>query len=290
LIEDVGNAVRAEAIRTLGSPLGRLVLLLPPAAAAARIFLGNAVSRVGRAQDVARAAALGGETIGVDLTENAYLPFAEGLAFGVGVAAVLLLVHGALSLAGEREAGTLRAALVTGASRASLVLGKALFGALLALAALPAVALTAFSAAAIPYEYGPVVEQGFPLVSVATIHVETLRGIAAAAIALLATHAFGLCISSLARAPGGAVAAALLAFLLFDAAEGLLRGTAEWVFATFVPSIHDGSYLGEVCGIAEGFSDAGFSDSTWWRNLLVPPAQALVFVAAAVAATRSRDA
>jgi len=277
-------------MRTLGSPFGRLVLLLPPLAAAGRVLVGSAVTRAGRAGEIARAAALGGEAAGVEASANAYPAFAEGLAVGVGIAAFLILVHGALSIAGEREAGTLRSALVRGVSRGGLVLGKAAFGALLVLAALPGVALASLLAAAIPYEYGPVTEQGYVIYPVSTIHLETLRGIGAAALALLATHAFGLFVSSIARAPGGAVAAALFLFLVFDAAKGLLGGASEWVFATFVPSITDRSYLGEVVGIARGFSDAGFETDTWTRSLLVPPVQALLLVLAAIVTTLRRDA
>ncbi len=283
--EGFGNAFRAEWIRAFGTPGGRLALALPPLAAALRVFLGRAFE--GAAQ--ARAFVETGEAPAAAST-NAFPPFVRGLSVGLGAAAFLLLAYGALAIAGERDAGTMRAALVRPVSRGAWVLGKVCVGLCLVLAAMPAIVLASGLAAALLYDFGPVVEQGYEIATSDAVRREVSRGLSAGTLAVIAVFAFGVLVSSLARSPGPAVAAAMLGYLVFDAMKGLLGDASEYVFATFVPSLVDHSYLGEVAKFAEGYSDAGFTDAGWVRNLVVPPVEGTLFVALAVLVARRRDA
>ncbi|HET6204265.1 MAG TPA: ABC transporter permease subunit [Planctomycetota bacterium] len=290
MIEGFRNSFRAEWIRAFGTPGGRLTLALPPLAAALRVLLGRAFEGAGQARAVADAVRTGAEAPGVALSTNAFPPFVRGIAVGLGAAALLLLAYGALAIVGERDAGTMRAALVRPVSRGAWVLGKVCVGLCLALAAMPAVVLASAIVAAALYHFGPVVEQGYVIATSEAVLREISRGLSSGTLAVLSVFAFGVFVSSLARTPGLAVAGAMLGYLVFDAMKGLLGGASEWVFATFVPSLVDRSYLGEVAKFAEGYSDAGFEQATWVRNLLVPPVEGLFLVAAAVLVTRRRDA
>lgn len=286
----LARSFRAEWVRTLGTPGGRLALALPPLAAALRVVLGRAFEGAERARSAARAAVLGADPTGVELSSNAYPPFAAGVAVGLGTAAVLLLAYGAVTIAGERDSGTMRAALVRPVSRGAYVLGKVVVGVLLAVAALPAILAASALAAGAFYDFGPIVDQGFPIWSAAEVRHEVVRGVSAGALAVLAVFAFGVLVSSLARSAGPALVAAMLGYLLFDALKGILGRASEYVFATFAPSLVDRSYLGEVAKFAQGYSDAGYGPGTWTRNLVVPPVQAVAFVLVAILATRRRDA
>ena len=286
----LGRSFRAEWVRALGTPGGRLAFALPPLAAGLRVALGRVFEGAERARSAARAAVLGAGPAGVELSANAYPPFAAGIAVGLGTAAVLLLAYGAVSLAGERDSGTMRAALVRPVSRGAYVLGKVAVGALLAFAALPVIVVASALAAGAFYDFGPVVEQGYEIASAEAIRHEVVRGVSGGVLAVLAVLAFGVFVSSLTRSAGPALVVAMLGYLLFDAMKGILGRANEYVFATFAPSLVDRSYLGEVAQIARGFSDAGYGPGTWTRNLVVPPVEAIAFVLGAILATRRRDA
>ena len=290
MIAGFRDGFRAEWLRAFGTPGGRLTLALPPLAAALRVLLGRVFESARHARAVADSIRTGAEVPGVSLSTNAFPPFVCGIAVGTGAAALLLLVYGSLSIAAERDSGTMRAALVRPVSRAAWVLGKVCVGLALALAAMPAVVLASAFAAAALYDFGPVVEQGYVIATSGAVLREVWRGLSSRTLGVLAVFAFGVLVSSLARSPGQAVAVAMLGFLLFDSMKGLLGRGSEYVFATFVPSLVDRSYLGEVAKFAEGYSDAGFEEATWIRNLVVPPVEAVFFLIGAVLATRRRDA
>ena len=115
-----------------------------------------------------------------------------------------------------------------------------------------------------------------------------LRGLLATLPPLLATFCFGLLVSSVARGGTSAVSLALALYLGFDLFKEVLGQARTWVFAAFNPSFVDQSYLREVGQIARGYSDAGFTDALFLRNLWLPLPQALLAVVLACWALRRR--
>jgi hypothetical protein len=201
---------------------------------------------------------------------NAWSPFVDGWLAGLTVATLLLLIASARSLAGDREAGLLRVARTRVASRTGLVLGRALLGALLVLGALAVTGAGALAAACGLFAFGPVMEGNFEIWSSAELQAELLSALQATLPPLLATWAFGLCISALARGGTGAVAAALAVYLGFDLFKEVLGPNQYWVFAAFNPSFVDNSCLHEMSGLARGLSDAGYSEALYAQNLWLP--------------------
>ncbi len=239
--------------------------ILSMALAAGRVALLRLQSEAG---EVHRAAQ--GRAGAAPADPSGYAPFADGLSWGFLVAFLSLTVFSSLSIALDRERGTIRLPLVRGTSRTGLVLGK--FAALVVagFALLAAATGSAAAAAAVFYDFGPVVEDRYEIFSEATICREVLTALAAAAVTLPAAAALGLFVSALARSGAAAAAAGLLATVGFDVLEGALGRPAGWVFLSYAPSLLDDSLLKEASKLARGYSDAGFSAERLWLNFAVP--------------------
>jgi hypothetical protein len=201
---------------------------------------------------------------------NAWPPFVDGWLAGLTVATLLLLIASARSLAGDRESGLLRVARTRSVSRADIVLGRALLGVLLVVGAFLVTGLGALAAASTLFIFGPITEGGFVISTQAELRAELLLALQATLPPLLATWAFGLCVSSLVRGGTGAVSTALAVYLGFDLFKEVLGPRQYWVFAAFNPSFVDNSCLHEMSGIARGLSDAGYSPALYAQNLWLP--------------------
>lgn len=201
---------------------------------------------------------------------NAWAPFADGWLAGLTVGTLLLLITSARALAGDRESGLLRVARTRSASRAGLVLGRALLGLAFVTGLLLATGLGSLAAAALWYDFGPIVEGNFEIFSTSELHGELLRAVLVTLPPLLATWCFGLCVSAFVRGATGAVAAALTLYLGFDLFKEVLGPRQYFVFAAFNPSFVDKSCLHEFAGIARGFSDAGYTEALYAQNQLLP--------------------
>ncbi len=219
---------------------------------------------------------------------NAFGPFVDGWLTGVTVATLLLLILAARALAADLEGGLLRLARTRASSRTQLVLGRALLGVPLVLGAIVIPALAAGGTAACFFDYGPVIEDGYELVSSDELVAELGRGLLATLPPLLATWAFGLLISAVSRGGTLAVSLALALYLGFDLFKEVLGSARSYVFAAFNPSFVDQSYLREVGQIARGYSDAGFTEALFLRNLWLPLPQAGLAILLACWALRRR--
>ena len=269
--------LRAEGHRLLRSRASWLVLVTLFLVSALRVFAAYVGATAARAERLAG----GGGEVDASSSGDAWAPFVEGWRAGLVLAAILLLCHAARGLAGDREAGLLRLATTRGASRTSLVLGRAALAPVLVLAFTAVTGLGAYLAARWFFAFGPLVEDGYEILSAEELAGELRHAVLAVLPALLALYTFGLFVSSLARSATQAVAWSLTSFLVFDLFKEALGPARHWCFAAFSPSFVDGSAMAEMAGMARGFSDAGFPAALLRLNLWLPWPWAVALVALA---------
>lgn len=274
------RVLAAESLRlfaTRGTWVAALFLVLVPVA---RVWASHLALQAQRVQALSRGVELAGLESGLG-----WAPWVEGWRAGLALGALLLLIFGARSLAGDRESGLLRLAATRTATRPALVLGRALLGPPLVLAVVALTGLSSWAAAAIWFDFGPLVEAGFPILEVDEVLAEVRVAVLAALPALLAVHALGLLVSSLARGATSAVAMSVALFLAYDLLKESLGALQPWVFATYSPSFVDTSAMSELAGIARGYSDSGYTEAMLRMNFVVPWPELLLALALACLAT-----
>ncbi len=235
-----------------------------------RVFAEHVAERSSYATALQRALASGRAAPPVPEPGNAYGPFVDGWSAGLTVGTLVLLIYAARGIAADLESGVLRASLTRSASRGATLCGRALLGVPLCLFTVLVTALGAWLGAAWLFEFGPLIEDGYELMSTAELHEELLGACMTTLPPMLATWTFGLLVSALCRTGAGAVAGALVTYLGFDLFKEVLGDDRWWVFAAFNPSLVDNSYIKEVASMARGFSDAGFTQDVFRMNLIVP--------------------
>jgi hypothetical protein len=268
-------------VRVLSAELYRLATTRATYVAALFLFLVP-VLRVWAAELGERAARLeaasrGSALLGLE-EGRGWAPLVEGWRAGMALGGLLLLIHGARSIAGDRESGLLRLATTRTASRGALVLGRALLGPVLVLSLVVLSGLGAWLASWYWFDFGPLVEDGYTILEASEVQAELRLAVLAALPALLAVHAFGLFISAASRSATGAVAVAVAMLLAFDLLKDAVGEARYWVFASFAPSFVDGSAMKEMAGIARGYSDAGYPAALLRMNFLLPWPELLLLV------------
>jgi hypothetical protein len=73
-----------------------------------------------------------------------------------------------------------------------------------------------------------------------------------------------------------------------DVLKSLLGNSANFLYASFQPSLLDQSYLGEVSRIVRGYSDVLLDERTLQLNYWVPIPEMLLFAGIAVLVARRR--
>jgi hypothetical protein len=282
------RAFAAEGYRLSRSRTVLLSACFLGAVSALRVMAARLAELSAHAAAVERAFAQGRDAPPPPPVGNAWAPLADGWLAGLTVGTLLLLIASARSLAGDRESGLLRLGSTRSVSRAGLVLGRALHGAVLVLGTLAVTGLAAWAAAAALFDFGPLMEGNYALVSTEDMRAEFLRAVQATVPPLLATWSFGLCVSAFLGSGTAAVSAALATYLGFDLFKEVLGQGQYWCFAAFNPSFVDRSCLKEFAGVARGFSDAGYGDSLYALNLWLPWPQAALLLLVAVWTTRRR--
>lgn len=277
------RVVRAEGYRLLRTRSSWIVLLALFILSVLRVF----ASHVAESAETARRIASGRGPETVADSGDAWAPFVDGWRMGLMVAALVLLVHAARSLAGDREAGLLRMAVTRGATRLSLVLGRVLLAVVLVPTLVAVTGVGAWLCARYYFDFGPLVEDGYELLSVEELSGELRVAVLAALPALFGLYCFGLLVSSLCRSAILAVGSSLILFFVFDLFKDPMREAQYWVFASFSPSFFDGSAMKEMAGMARGFSDAGYPPGLLEMNLWLPwPQAAIMITLAAVVLSR----
>jgi ABC-2 type transport system permease protein len=288
----LARALRVEVRKTVRSPAVAAYLLLAVLVAG---FFGLNRYAVTKEAEQGRAAPVATDSFG-DEEEPAspadavppgergasgWLVLAGALRAGLFFSAVVLLLHGATLISGERTAGTLRLLLVRPVSRGDLLLAKALSLLLLAVLFVALTALTGWILGLTSGGYRAYIDvrYGMELRGHGTEELgrAALGTLLLAPLALFAVGSLGLFLSSILEGAAAAVIAATLAGVGIAVATFLLpETTGAWVFTT-----HVDRYATAFGDLAKGISGPGFDSRLLLPGLLVPAGTALVFLTAA---------
>lgn len=278
------RVLRAELARMLGSRAAWLGAAMIVAVPVLRIWAASFAQRAKALQAVGS-----GETVAGLSEGTGWAMLVSGWRAGLMLATALLLVQAARSLAGDRETGVLRLAVTRSASRSGAVVGRALMGPLLVVGMMALAGVTSYLAAsAVGGDFGDLVEDDYAIFTADEVLVELRRALLVASLGLVAVHAFGLLVSSVARGPVLALAGSLALVLVWDVFKDDFGVARWWVFASHAPTFADGSAMFEMVKFANGYSDAGLPEAIVNMGLILPPVEALAFVALAALAIRRR--
>lgn len=236
------------ALRTLGS---RLVLFVP----ALFVALQYGLTKIRDTGAAARDSLTGSSDFDAEIANNAYGHFVDGLDTGLTLLGLLLVAQAAYSFSAERDSGAIRHLAVRCSSRAAIGLAKLAQLHVLALLSCLVLLVTCYGLSSMLWEFGPVVEDGFELISEEEIRQEIGLGLRLALLPLPAAIALGLAVSVLANTSTQAVASALGITLILDIFKTALGDNALYLYATYQPSLLDQSYLQDVSRLVRGFSD-----------------------------------
>ncbi len=226
----------------------------------------------------ARYSLTNGGTFDEVIASNAYGYFVDGVITGITMLALLLICVAAHSFSYDRDNGFVRHLLIRRVGRVTLILAKFVYLHLLALISLTVLLITAYFSTGLFWEYGSIIEDGFELISEQEIIEEIILGLRLAVIPLPAAISFGLMMSSIAQTATQAIMTALGLTLAVDIFKPSLGTYADYLYARFLPSIVDTSYLSDVGRLVRGYSDVLIDDRILQMNLLVPIPTAIVFL------------
>ena len=270
-------AIKSEIFVALRTFASKLIVAAPALVAAAQLLLVKLTETGQQARD----SLLGGSSFEQSVANNAYGFFVDGLTTGLTMLGLLLVAQGAYSFSYDRDIGSIRHLLIRRVSRSSVLTAKLIHLHLLALLSVLLLLTTSYLLSGMLWEYGAIVEDGFELISEQEIREEIGLGLRLALVPLPAAIAFGLLISVSTQSATQAVTTALGITLAVDIFKGLLGDMANYLYASFQPSLIDQSYLQSVSRIVRGYSDVLIDDSVLQLNMWVPfPALALFFAAA----------
>lgn len=276
-------ALKAELYVTLRSTSARLVLFLP----ALIVTIRAIVVKLSETGQEARDALLGqGDT--ASSSSNAWGPLVDSFSTGLTLLSLALVAYAAWTFANDRDTGALRHVLIRRVSRMGLVMAKLLSVFLLALATLGLMSAAIGIITTILWDFGPVVEDGYELISSAEIRTEVALGLRLAIIPLPAALAFGLLLSVLAQSATQAVTSALGITLAMDVFKGVLGERTYYLYASFQPSLIDQSYLQDVSRLVRGYSDVMIDNRVLQLNEWVPIPEALLFIVLALVIVRRK--
>ncbi len=269
-------AIKSELFIALRTFSSKLIVAAPALIAAAQLLL----VKLTEASQQARDSLLGNSNFEQSVANNAYGFFVDGVSTGLTMLGLLLVAQGAYSFSYERDIGSIRHVLIRRVSRSSILTAKLIHLHLLAILSAVLLLVTSYLLSGALWEYAAIVEDGFELISENEIREEIWLGLHLAVIPLPAAIAFGLLVSVLAQSATQAVTTALGITLAIDIFKGLLGDLANYLYASFQPSLIDQSYLQSVSRIVRGYSDVLIDDSVLQLNMWVPfPALVLFFAA-----------
>ncbi len=276
------SALRAElfvAVRSLGT---RLLVLAPVSLAAIQLLF----SALGESGAQAQKALLGSDPL--EVASSGYGYWVDALVTGFIALGLLCVASAAHSFAAERDLGSLRHSVIRRVSRTNLVISKLLSLYLLTATSLIVLIFGSWWLSTMLFELGPVVEDGYELISEGEILKEIHLGLQLAALPLPAAIAFGLMLSILAQSATQALTLALGLTLSFDVFKTSLGDTAAYFYATFQPSLIDASYLGDVARLARGYSDVLIDDRLLQLNYWAPLPTFLICLALSLVVVRRK--
>jgi ABC-type transport system involved in multi-copper enzyme maturation permease subunit len=272
------TALRGELFVGLRSFSSKLVVLGPALVAACQFV----IVRLGELGTQSRETLLGGSAASADITVSAYGYFVDGLLTGLMILALLIVALAAYSISNDRDSGQLRHLVIRRISRPAVVIGKLLYLHLLALLSILCLGLVCYGVSASLWEFGPIVEDGFELISEVEIRQEISLGLRLALLPLPAAIAFGLFVSVITQTTTQAISTALGITLAIDVFKSSLGEWAYYLYASFQPSLLDQSYLNDVSRLVRGYSDVLVDNRFLEMNTWVPLPTAMVFTVAAL--------
>jgi len=279
------TALKAEFYISLHSFGSKLVVLAP----AILVFAQFVLIKINTAGQQARENLLGsGSDFEAIAANNAYGYFVDGMATGLTLLSLLLVAYSAYSFAYDRDTGALRHLLIRRVSRRALVLAKLVHLHLLAALALFILLLVTGAGSDWFWQFGPVVEDGFELISEAEILQEIVLGLGLALTPLPAAIAFGVLVSVSTVSATQAVTSTLGITLALDIFKSVMGDFAYYLYASFQPSLLDQSYLQDVSRLVRGYSDVLINDRVLQLNLWVPWPEMIVFIVLALIIVQRR--
>ena len=265
--------------------LGARLLIFIPSAAAAVQFMASKIADTGTA---ARDGLMNSVSFEDVTASNAWGHFVDGLDTGITLLFLLLVAQAAYSFSAEVENGTMRHQLIRCSSRRLIVISKLIQLHALALMGVGILIVSSYLLSGLLWEFGPVVEDGFELISEAEIRDEITLGLRLALTPLPAAIALGLLLSVLANTATQAVVSALGITLAMDIFKGMLGDYAYYLYASFQPALIDQSYLQDVSRLVRGYSDVLIDDRFIQLNYWVPIPTLLVLVTASLIFVQTR--
>ena len=265
--------------------LGARLLIFIPSAAAAVQFMASKIADTGTA---ARESLMNSVSFEDVTANNAWGHFVDGLDTGITLLFLLLVAQAAYSFSAEVESGTLRHQLIRCSSRRLIVMSKLLQLHALALMGVGILIVSSYLLSGLLWEFGPVVEDGFELISEAEIRDEIAVGLRLALTPLPAAIALGLLLSVIASTATQAVVSALGITLAMDIFKGMLGDYAYYLYASFQPALIDQSYLQDVSRLVRGYSDVLIDDRVIQLNYWIPIPTLLVLVTASLIVVQTR--
>jgi hypothetical protein len=271
---------------TRGAWLG---ILLP--ALVAVLQLSSAAASARRQAVLGSMAGSGAGSDAVAAPANGFGPLADAVHTGGVLLALFALLFGALALVREREVGSL-SILCVSRPRTGILAAKLASLFVVVTAAFALMLAVAIAAAALLFDLGPIVEEGYEMATRAELWKNFALATSAALPAFLAAGCFGLFLSAVTRGTGVAVAATLVPFALLDFLRGLFGESAQWIFVTYVPFLGKQSTLARLENVARAYSDAGWQPGELLHATLVPLASvaALTLLAAIALEVREPEA
>ncbi|NKB32575.1 MAG: hypothetical protein GKR91_05705 [Pseudomonadales bacterium] len=273
------TALKSELFIALRTFASKLILLAP----ALIIVLQNLLLWITETGQAARDNLLGNPSFDEVVSSNAYGYFVDSMSTGLTMLGLLIVAQPAYSFSFERDTGLVRHLLIRRVSRPALMLAKLVHLHLLALLSFVILLLTAYFFSGLFWEFGPIVEDGFELISEEEILFEINTGLRLALAPFPAAIAFGLLISVWAQSATQAVTTALGITLAIDIFKSMLGDYANFLYARFQPSLIDDSYLQDVSRIVRGYSDVLVDENVLQMNLWVPIPALIVFIAVTLA-------
>lgn len=286
MMQGLLTAIRAEIFVFVHSRSIQLLCVIPALVAALQLLLVRSLA----ASNEARAALMGTQTsddfggggFGNVEGADAWGALVDALGTGLTLISLILIAYAAWSFASDRDQGVLRHLLIRRVSRPALVLSKLIQAHLLALVSILLMLLVTFGSAALLWDFGPVIEDGYELIGTADIHAELRLGISLALIPLPAAIALGVLVSVMCNSTTQALSVALGLTLGLDLFKSVLGSAADYLYASYLVSLLDESYLGDVARLVRGYSDVMIDPAVLQLNQWVPWPQMVLFVALAL--------
>jgi ABC-type transport system involved in multi-copper enzyme maturation permease subunit len=292
MMQGLMTAIRAEIFVFTHSRSIQLLCVIPALVAAVQLVLVRSLA----ASNEARAALMGTQTTddfgggGFGNVEgaDAWGALVDALGTGLTLISLILVAYAAWSFASDRDQGVLRHLLIRRVSRPALVLSKLIQAHLLALVSIVLMLLVTFGSAALLWDFGPVIEDGYELIGTADIHAELRLGLSLALIPLPAAIAVGVLVSVLSNSTTQALSMALGLTLGLDLFKSVLGGAADYLYASYLVSLLDESYLDDVARLVRGYSDVMIDPAVLQLNQWVPWPQMVLFIILALVLVRRK--